>query len=93
MVIRLLHITKRLKTRNDYSLLKVNLETGRKNQIRVHMKDIGHPVVGDKKYGSTENPIGRLGLHAWILAFIHPLTNKQVRFETEIPSKFSGLFK
>lgn len=82
-----------IKYRNDYSLLRVNLETGRKNQIRVHMQDIGHPVVGDKKYGSIENPIGRLGLHAWILAFIHPLTNKQVRFETEIPSKFSGLFK
>jgi len=82
-----------IKKRNDYSLLKINLETGRKNQIRVHMQDFGHPVVGDKKYGSTENPIGRLGLHAWILAFIHPITNEQMRFETEIPSKFSGLFK
>jgi len=82
-----------IKNKNDYSLLKVNLETGRKNQIRVHMQDIGHSVVGDKKYGSTVNPIGRLGLHAWILEFIHPITNKKLRFETDIPSKFLGLCK
>jgi 23S rRNA pseudouridine1911/1915/1917 synthase len=79
--------------RNDlYSLLEVNLETGRKNQIRVHLKDIGHSVVGDKKYGSTLNPLGRLGLHARVLAFRHPINGKKVRFETPIPRRFSGLF-
>jgi 23S rRNA pseudouridine1911/1915/1917 synthase len=76
----------------DYSLLKVNLETGKKNQIRVHMQDLGHPVIGDKKYGSTQNPIKRLGLHAWVLAFIHPITNQEMRFQTELPGKFRKIF-
>ncbi len=75
-----------------YSLLKVNLETGKKNQIRVHMKDIGHIIVGDKKYGSEINPIGRLGLHAWVLAFVHPVSNEKLRFETPTPRKFLRLF-
>jgi len=81
-----------LKTSDDFSLLKVNLETGRKNQIRVHMKDLGHPIIGDKKYGSTSNPIRRLGLHAWVLAFKHPVTGKKFRFETSIPGSFLKLF-
>ncbi len=81
-----------LNTNKHYSMLKVNPETGRKNQIRVHMQDIGHPIVGDRKYGSTTNPIGRLGLHAWVLAFIHPVTQKPMRFESTIPKKFSQLF-
>lgn len=76
-----------------YSLLEIRLETGRKNQIRVHMKDIGHSIIGDKKYGATTNPIGRLALHAHILAFRHPVTNEMMRFETEVPKKFSRLFK
>jgi 23S rRNA pseudouridine1911/1915/1917 synthase len=80
-----------LKSNNKFSLLKVDLETGRKNQIRVHMKDINHPVVGDKKYGSVTNPIARLGLHAWILGFKHPVTNEQMHFETQIPRKFTRL--
>ena len=74
------------------SLLKVNLETGRKNQIRVHMKDIGYSIVGDEKYGAKTNPIGRLGLHAWVLSFIHPITNEEMYFETKIPKKFLWLF-
>ncbi|MFN8356421.1 MAG: RluA family pseudouridine synthase [Spirosomataceae bacterium] len=79
--------------RNDlYSLLKVELETGRKNQIRVHLKDLGHPIIGDKKYGATTNPIGRVGLHAWVLAFKHPVTNEELRFKTPIPAKFQRLF-
>ncbi len=82
-----------LQSTAKYSLLEIRLETGRKNQIRVHMKDIGHSIVGDKKYGSTTNPIGRLGLHAHILAFHHPITNELMRFETEVPKKFSRLFK
>ena len=82
-----------LKTKNNYSLLEVRLETGRKNQIRVHMQDLGHPVIGDKKYGSTVNPINRLGLHAYILAFKHPVTEEIMRFETKIPDEFEKLFK
>ncbi|NLW90116.1 MAG: RluA family pseudouridine synthase [Syntrophomonadaceae bacterium] len=82
-----------LQTSPKYSLLEIRLETGRKNQIRVHMKDIGHSIIGDKKYGSTTNPIGRLGLHAHILAFKHPVSGQIMRFETEIPKKFTGLFK
>ena len=81
-----------IKSNDQFSLLKVNLETGRKNQIRVHLKDLEHPVVGDKKYGSKSNPIGRLGLHAWVLAFRHPVTGKKVRFETSIPGSFLQLF-
>lgn len=82
-----------LQASRNYSLLEVQLETGRKNQIRVHMQDIGHPIVGDKKYGSKTKPIGRLGLHARVLAFVHPTTGQLMRFETEIPKPFMNLFK
>lgn len=82
-----------LKSTNAYSLLEIRLETGRKNQIRVHMKDIGHPIVGDKKYGSKVNSIGRLGLHAQVLAFIHPTTGELKRFESPVPSVFLRFFK
>ncbi len=75
-----------------FSLLQVNLETGRKNQIRVHMQDLGHSIIGDAKYGATTNPIKRLGLHAWVLAFTHPVTKEPMRFETEIPKAFLSLF-
>lgn len=81
-----------LKSNKNYSLLKVNLETGRKNQIRVHAKDMGHSVVGDEKYGAKTDPIKRLGLHAWVLGFKHPITKKDLHFETEMPSKFINLF-
>lgn len=81
-----------IQSNQQFSLLKVNLETGRKNQIRVHMQDLGHSVVGDKKYGSTLNPISRLGLHAWVLGFTHPITKEKFRFETKIPPKFLSLF-
>ncbi len=76
----------------DFSLVKLNLETGRKHQIRVHMQEIGHPVIGDVKYGASANPIRRLGLHAQVLAFTHPKTGKLWRFETPIPEKFLRLF-
>src|SRR5690625_765638 len=79
---------KKVQANPNYSLLEVELETGRKNQIRVHMKDIGHSVVGDKKYGSTQNVIGRLGLHAKVLAFIHPTTKEMMRFEADVPASF-----
>ncbi|MGV3488817.1 MAG: RluA family pseudouridine synthase [Tuberibacillus sp.] len=81
-----------LKSNRKFSLLEVNLETGRKNQIRVHMKDIGHPVVGDKKYGSNNRVIGRLGLHARQLSFKHPRTGEVLRFATKIPEAFSRPF-
>jgi 23S rRNA pseudouridine1911/1915/1917 synthase len=68
--------------------LSLKLETGRKNQIRVHTKLAGHPIVGDKKYGAVSNPIQRLCLHASLLAFKHPITNKMMRFESPVPDDF-----
>jgi 23S rRNA pseudouridine1911/1915/1917 synthase len=82
---------KRLKSNKEYSLLEISLETGKKNQIRLHMQDIGHCIVGDKKYGATGNPIGRLALHAGVLAFIHPVSREEMRFESPLPSKFRRL--
>lgn len=72
------------------SLVELNLETGRTNQIRVHMQSIGHPVIGDRKYGhgNEYSPIDRLCLHAKVLEFIHPMTEKKVRFETSMPKEF-----
>ena len=72
------------------SLVELNLETGRTNQIRVHMQSIGHPVIGDRKYGhgNEYSPIDRLCLHAKVLEFIHPMTEKKVRFETPMPKEF-----
>lgn len=75
----------------NYTYLNLKLETGRKNQIRVHCQKAGHPVVGDKKYGSRKNPIKRLCLHAKLLAFEHPVTKKQMRFESPVPSLFFKL--
>jgi len=81
-----------IKSNDQFSLLELELETGRKNQIRVHMEYIGHPIAGDKKYGSSVSPIGRMCLHARILAFIHPVTLKEVSFETPVPRNFLTLF-
>ena len=82
-----------LQAGSPYSMLEIRLKTGRKNQIRVHMQDIGHSIIGDKQYGSKANPIGRLGLHAHILAFNHPVSGELMRFETEVPKKFIDLFR
>ncbi len=82
-----------LKRGRNFSLLEVRLETGRKNQIRVHMKDIGHSVAGDVKYGAHRKDLGRLGLHAFSLAFRHPVTGEALRFETPVPGIFLSLFK
>jgi 23S rRNA pseudouridine1911/1915/1917 synthase len=82
-----------LRANRNYSLLQIELETGRKNQIRVHMQDIGHPIASDKKYGAKTKPFARLGLHARILAFEHPVTGKLMRFETDIPKPFLSQFK
>jgi len=81
-----------LKTNDRYSILQVSLETGRKNQIRIHMHDIGHPVAGDKKYGAVTDPIRRMGLHAGVLEFIHPVTGECMHFETPVPALFTRLF-
>ena len=82
-----------VKFNDQYSLLELNLETGRTNQIRVHMASVGHPVVSDRKYGSGKvPPIDRLGLHARILEFIHPATEQVVHFETPVPREFLHIF-
>ena len=81
-----------LKHSSRFSLVEIRLETGRKNQIRVHMRDMGHPVAGDKKYGATMNIMKRFGLHARVLAFRHPVTAEVLRFQTPIPPDFLGLF-
>ncbi|MDE7120479.1 MAG: RluA family pseudouridine synthase [Muribaculaceae bacterium] len=73
---------------NGYTLVEVELETGRKNQIRVHMKDLGHPIAGDRKYGAKTSPINRLALHARTLRFVHPVTRKLMDFSTPIPQAF-----
>lgn len=74
-----------------YSLLDVHIDTGRKNQIRVHLKEAGHPIIGDDKYGNGVNPLKRLGLHAYLLAFEHPLTKKKMVFKAPIPKEFLDL--
>ena len=79
---------KTLTSSNGYSLVECELETGRKNQIRVHMSDLGHPVVGDHKYGASGDPMRRLGLHAYMLCFVHPVTGKHMKFETPVPVCF-----
>ncbi len=82
-----------IKRTKGLSLVELHLETGRKNQIRVHMQDLGHPVVGDGRYGLEDfNPIGRLALHAFKLCFHHPVTGEEMRFETPYPAEFKKLF-
>ena len=77
----------------EHSLVEFKLETGRKNQIRVHSADMGHPVCGDPKYGNGDDPIHRLCLHAFMLCFWHPVTNERMDFETLIPTQFRQIFK
>ena len=81
-----------IKSNEEYSLLDVNIETGRKNQIRVHLGEMGHHVIGDDKYGEPANPLKRLGLHAYELAFTHPITGKQMVFTAPMPKEFETLF-
>ncbi len=80
-----------IKRANGLSLLELNLETGRKNQIRVHLSEKRHPIVGDERYGSETNPIGRLALHAFKLCFTHPVTHQPMEFETPYPALFKKL--
>jgi RluA family pseudouridine synthase len=81
-----------VESKNGYSMLEVTLETGRKNQIRVHLSEAGHPIIGDQFYGSTVNPINRLGLHAKLLGFTHPSTGKRMTFTAPVPKAFRELF-
>lgn len=82
-----------LRRGNGFTLAEFSLDTGRKNQIRVHCKDLGHPIVGDRKYGARHSPISRLALHARTLRFAHPITRKDMRFETPVPARFLNLVK
>ena len=75
-----------------YTLVDVNIDTGRKNQIRVHFGDLGHHIIGDDKYGEPSNPIKRLGLHAYELDIINPLNGKMMKFKAPIPKEFTSLF-
>jgi 23S rRNA pseudouridine1911/1915/1917 synthase len=76
----------------NHSLVEFKLETGRKNQIRVHAADMQHPVCGDVKYGNGDDPLHRLCLHAYVLCFHHPVTREPMEFETPIPTTFRSLF-
>ena len=82
-----------LACKNGYTLLEVELDTGRKNQIRVHMKELGHPIAGDRKYGAKSSPIHRLALHAQTLRFVHPTTRKEMNFTTPIPQSFERMVR
>lgn len=77
----------------EHSLVEYKLETGRKNQIRVHSADMGHPVCGDVKYGNGDDPLHRLCLHAYVLCFTHPITGERMEFDTPVPAQFRHLFK
>lgn len=82
-----------LKRGKGYTLAQFSLDTGRKNQIRVHAHDLGHPIAGDRKYGASSSPIHRLCLHARTLRFAHPITRKDMNFETPIPANFAKIVK
>lgn len=84
---------KPIKYNEDYTLLDINIETGRKNQIRVHLSELGYPVIGDKKYGATKDPIKRLGLHAYKLEVMHPITRQYLNFEADVPVVFNKVVK
>ena len=85
---------KTLRKNRRFALMQMSLETGRRNQIRVHMRDLGHPLLKDPIYGyrDDDSPINRLALHAFRLCFYHPVTGKEMRFETEIPNEFLAIF-
>ena len=81
----------RLKSNDDFSLVEMKLETGRKNQIRVHMHDLGHSIAGDRRYGAKTSPAHRVCLHALTLRFVHPVTRRDMNFTSAIPAAFSRL--
>ena len=81
-----------IKTNKDYSLLKVTIDSGRKNQIRVAMSNLNHPIIGDDKYGDGITPINRLGLHASALSFINPINKELIELRAPIPKEFKTIF-
>ena len=83
------------QTSRRYSLVELKLDTGRRNQIRVHLRDLQHPVVHDPMYGYKDDlsPVNRLCLHAFRLCFTHPVTGRRLKFETPIPSAFLKLME
>ena len=82
-----------IKQNKDYSLLKVTIDSGRKNQIRVAMKSLGHTIIGDDKYGDGISPINRLGLHASALSFINPISKELIELKAPMPKEFKTIFK
>lgn len=80
-----------IQTNGKYSLLELELDTGRKNQIRVHMHDLGYPISGDTKYGAEKSPLHRLALHAKTLRFIHPITRQIMDFSSRVPGGFMSI--
>ena len=82
---------KKIKCNKKYSMMDIDIDTGRRNQIRVHFSEYGYPIVGDKKYGSKNNAIGRLALHAYELSFIDPRNNKTITIKDNIPKDFINL--
>ncbi|TGN09842.1 RluA family pseudouridine synthase [Leptospira ilyithenensis] len=80
-----------LKETKNYSLVEVDLLTGRKNQIRVHFADEKHPIIGDKKYGDDEKSYSRMALHSWSISFLHPFNGKEMFLRTEVPAFLTGL--
>ena len=83
---------KPIKHNKLYTMLDINIETGRKNQIRVHMSEMNHPIIGDKKYKCIDNPLHRLGLHHYEISFIDPISNKIIKINKESPKEFNDLF-
>lgn len=83
---------KPIKVNNKYTMLDINIETGRKNQIRVHMTEMNHPIVGDKKYYSKDNTLKRLALHHYEISLIDPITKKLLTFKSNTPKEFNDLF-
>lgn len=81
-----------LNESKSYSLLDIEITTGRKNQIRAQLSNIGSPIIGDKKYNAKTNPLRRLGLHANKLVIRHPITNEVMTFESKVPSEFMSMF-
>jgi tRNA pseudouridine32 synthase/23S rRNA pseudouridine746 synthase/23S rRNA pseudouridine1911/1915/1917 synthase len=80
-----------VKQTKDFALLEVDLLTGRKNQIRVHLAGIGHPIVGDRKYGNAKDPCGVLALHARLISCKHPFSGQRLTFAAKVPGYFHKL--
>ena len=82
-----------IKRSPNRTLVELTLGTGRRHQIRVHLSQAGHPIIGDEKYGAASNPAGRLGLHAVALKFTHPVTGKEIRLASPLPKELARLFE